>query len=52
MASQLFYTEGTFSLLHHGILRDSIIGVKGFPGRTNNGELTIRAALITPLGFP
>ena len=43
--------EGDFEFLHKTLKRGDLIGVKGVPGRTKTGELSIRPTHIEPLSY-
>ena len=43
--------EGDFEFLHKTLKRGDLIGVKGVPGRTKTGELSIRPIHIEPLSY-
>ena len=49
-ATQANY-EADFDVLHKVCRRGDIIGVEGYAGRTNTGELSIRPTKIVPLSY-
>jgi lysyl-tRNA synthetase class 2 len=43
--------QGDFNQLHVSLRRGDIIGVEGNPGRSDKGELSVRALKITNLSY-
>lgn len=43
--------EDDFEVLHKIVRRGDIVGVEGYPGRTNTNELSIRPTKILPLSY-
>ena len=43
--------EDSFNAVHNTIKRGDIVGVKGFPGRTKTGELSVSAVVTQSLSY-